>query len=103
MTTYNWTATGLQRFLDTGRVYRVDFCIELVVDGVQKYLLDNLGFEIDEENTAPSVAFEDLTPEICIGWVKDGLGPEGVAEQEAVIDSLYPPTISDTLPTDWPT
>lgn len=100
--TVNWSVTGLERSTDTDTVFKVIYGLELVVDGDQKYLLTDCEYTVDGENTIP---FENLTPEICLGWVRDGLGSEGIAEREAYIDSLYTPYVgqSDTLPTNWPT
>jgi hypothetical protein len=47
--------------------------------------------------------YADLTQEQVVGWVQDGMGPEGVASLEANLDTqienqINPPLVSPPLP-----
>jgi len=79
------------------------YSLEVVDSNNQRlYVVDNLQMDLDGEKT---VEFEDLTPEICVGWVKAALGPEAVAAEEERITNHATVCASsaDTFPTNWPT
>ena len=96
MTTYTWTIAQLERNTADGGVvvahYRVD-----AVDG--EYTIGAYGTQsfTPDASADDFVAFEYLTEEIVIGWVKDAFGAEKVSEIEAAlaakIDEQKNPTV----------
>lgn len=98
----NWSITKLLRYTNTDTVYTVIYGLEVVDSNNQRlYMVDDLQLDLVGEKT---VEFEDLTPEICVGWVKAALGPEAVAAEEERITNHATACIgvADTFPTNWP-
>lgn len=64
-------------------------------------LYGSVGVTLDAE--APFTPYADLTQDQVIGWVKDALGAEQVAEYEAGVESMIeaqinPPVVTPPLP-----
>lgn len=58
--------------------------------------------------SVPFIPYADLTPEIVIGWVQAGLGPEKIASIEESISiriqqQITPPPSPQEFPLPWPT
>jgi len=107
MTTYSWKVANLERNVADGKVYTVHYTVNALSDTVDPNsesggfysagAYGSLGF--DGEVTTP---FADLTEEIVVGWVKEQIGAEKVAEIEtalqAQIDEKVAPTKAAGVP-----
>ena len=98
--TFTWGINTLERETDDGFVFTAHYTIDaLSNDGVYRSgAYGSIGFE-RPDNLIP---YADLTEEIVIGWVKEGLGDEKVAEVEAAlqaqIDEQRNPTKANGVP-----
>ena len=91
MNTYTWKVANLERNVEDGKVFTVHYTVNAVSDQVDPNS-ESGGFYsagaygsvgLDGE---VSVAFESLTEEVVVGWVKEKLGgAEKVAEIEAAL------------------
>jgi hypothetical protein len=92
MTTFTWKVANLERNVADGKVYTVHYTVNALSDTVDPNsesggffsagAYGSLGF--DGEVTTP---FADLTEEVVIGWVKEQIGAEKVAEIEAALQA----------------
>jgi hypothetical protein len=86
--TYTWGIANLERHLSDGIVYTVHWTLsaerttEDIIFTAGSY--GSLGLAAPEGNVIP---YEDLTPEIVIGWTQDAFGEEKVVEMEAALSS----------------
>ena len=82
--TFTWTVNTLQRTVANGIVSNVHFAVN-ASDGT--YSAEGYGdISLDApERDAEIIAYADLTEATCIGWAKDKLGEENVAEMEAAL------------------
>lgn len=96
-----WSISRLQRYTSSDTVCEVVYKLVKTEGDTVLYTVDGNVIELDGDNTIP---FEDLTPEIVIGWVKAALGTEGVQEKEDMINDYAAGCagLSDTFPTNWP-
>jgi len=80
--THTWDIANLERETATGRVITVHYTVSST-DGVYNTgAYGSIG--LDGEVVTP---FSELTPEICVGWVKDQFGAEKVTEVEAALEA----------------
>lgn len=79
----SWKILDMQRRTSDGFVIEVLSCYK-VQDG-QGYARKTFNQEFGGAAGPGFIPYEDLTEEIVIGWVKDGLGPEVVSETESVV------------------
>jgi len=109
--TYTWNINTLDRELSDGVVYTVHWTLNASrpnpnVSG-ESYTAGAYGSEgYQADPSDPGfVSYDNLTPEICIGWVQDSLGSEGVASLEsglsANLDEQEDPTEAAGVP--WAT
>jgi len=78
--THTWAVANLDRETATGRVTTVHYTVSST-DGI--YSAGAYGsIGLDGDVVTP---FGELTPEICVGWVKSQFGDEKVAEIEAAL------------------
>ena len=83
-TTFTWRIAQLERETQDGFVYTLHYTID-ANDGVYSWgAYGSLGLERPEGEMIP---FDSLTEELCVGWAKDALGEEKVAEIEAALQS----------------
>jgi len=92
MTTFTWKVANLERNVADGKVYTVHYTVNALSDQVDPSsesggfysagAYGSLGF--DGEVTTP---FADLTEEVVVGWVKEQIGAEKVAEIEAALQN----------------
>ena len=101
MTTYSWKVANLERNVADGKVYTVHYTVNALSDTVDPNsesggfysagAYGSLGF--DGEVTTP---FADLTEEIVVGWVKEQIGAEKVAEIEAALQAQLDEKVAPT-------
>ena len=101
MTTYSWKIANLERNVADGKVYTVHYTVNALSDTVDPNsesggfysagAYGSLGF--DGEVTTP---FADLTEEVVIGWVKEQIGAEKVAEIEAALQAQIDEKVAPT-------
>jgi len=86
--TYTWGIANLERHLSDGIVYTVHWTLSAKrTVGDESYTTGaygSLGLAAPEGNIIP---YEDLTPEIVIGWTQDALGGEQVGEMKAALSA----------------
>lgn len=82
MTTFTWKVNTLERSTADGKVNTVHYTVTAEDGTYSAGAYGSLGF--DGEVT---VAYAELTEEICVGWVKDQLGAEKVTEIEAALQA----------------
>ena len=107
MTTYTWNVTALYTETIAGEQnYVVIANYEVVgVDGTYTASLSNIA-RFSTESVSPFIPYEDLTNDIVIGWIKDQLGVDGVANLEACIQGqinsqINPPVVPQNTPLPW--
>lgn len=81
-TTYNWNIANLERETATGKVYAVHYTVDASDGTYNAGAYGSLG--LDGDIVTP---FGQLTEAVCVGWVKDALGAEKVAEVEAALQA----------------
>jgi hypothetical protein len=101
MTTFTWKVANLERNVADGKVYTVHYTVNALSDTVDPNsesggffsagAYGSLGF--DGEVTTP---FADLTEEVVIGWVKEQIGAEKVAEIEATLQAQIDEKVAPT-------
>jgi len=84
-TTVTWRIANLERETADGVVMTVHYTIDANDGTYSAGAYGSLGLERpDEEEMIP---FSQLTEEICVGWVKEKLTEEKVAEIEAALQA----------------
>ena len=85
MTTITWKIEQLERNTSDGGVFVAHWRVngEETVDNktYTSTVYGSIGFQPDSESDS-FIAFEDLTEEVVIGWVKDQMGAEQVTAHE---------------------
>lgn len=102
MNTYTWKVANLERNVEDGKVFTVHYTVNAVSDQVDPNS-ESGGFYsagaygsvgLDGE---VSVAFESLTEEVVVGWVKEALGgDEKVAEIQGALDAAIAEKVAPT-------
>ena len=84
-TTVTWRIANLERETADGVVFTAHYTIDANDGTYSAGAYGSLGFERpDAEEMIP---FAQLTEEICVGWVKEKLTEEKVAEIEAALQT----------------
>ena len=83
-TTFTWNIANLERETADGYVYTAHYTVNAVDDTYSSGAYGSLGLERPEGELIP---FADLTEEIVVGWVKEKLTEEKVAEIEAALQA----------------
>jgi hypothetical protein len=100
-TTFNWAVANLERHTADGIVYTVHYTVSAEDGTYNAGAYGSIGLEAPAEGDS-LVPFADLTEEIVIGWVRDNLSEEKVAEVEAAlqaqIDEQHAPTKASGTP-----
>lgn len=98
-TTITWNIANLERETADGYVYTVHYTVDAKDDTYSAGAYGSIGLERPEGEL---IAFAELTAEVVVGWVKDQLGEEKVAEVEAALqaqlDEQRQPTKAAGLP-----
>jgi hypothetical protein len=76
-TTYQWNVVQMDRLTSDGFVVTVHYTVNAVDGDYTASTYGTVGYTQGEGNI---VAFDNLTPEIVIGWVKYSLGQSTVEE-----------------------
>lgn len=96
-TTFTWKTANLERETATGKVLVVHYTVDANDGTYSAGAYGSIG--LDGEVTVP---FNQLTEELCVGWVKDTLTAERVAEIEAALqtqlDEQAAPTTASGVP-----
>lgn len=83
-TTFTWRISQLERETNDGYVYTAHYTVS-AEDGVYSAgAYGSIGLERPETDLIP---FDSLTEELVVGWVKDKLTAEKVAEVEAALQA----------------
>jgi hypothetical protein len=85
MINFNWSIKSLEYTNDTNKGVLIAQWSLVAEDG--EYTAQSNGFSSFTPNPEDDsyVAYEDLTEEIVISWIKDSLGEEGVQEKQSVV------------------
>ena len=98
-TTFTWNIAQLERETADGYVFVAHYTVNAVDDTYSSGAYGSLGFERPEGELIP---FADLTEELVVGWIKEKLTEEKVAEIEAALqgqlDEQRQPTKASGLP-----
>ena len=107
MTTYTWAVTALYTETIAGEQdYVVIANYEVVgVDSTYSASLSNIA-RFSTESVSPFVPYDNLTNDIVIGWIQEGLGVDGVSNLEACIQGqidsqINPPVTPQNTPLPW--
>jgi hypothetical protein len=111
MITYNWNCKTVdvhpQEEGETDVVYNVHWIVTGTSDQLDPqgnaYSSTNIGTQVvplDPET--PFIPFDELTNEIVVGWTKDAMGEEQVADIESSIasqieDKMHPKSVTLTI------
>ena len=91
--TYSWKVANLERTVADGKVGVVHYTVNAVSDVVNPNSEEGGFYSAGAYGSVGldgevSVAFDDLTEEVVVGWVKEALGgEEKVAEIEAALQT----------------
>lgn len=87
--TYDWGVANLERHLDNEAVYTVHWTVNaqrtVGEDTLATGAYGSIG--LDDPDPQDFIPYENLTPAIVIGWVKDKLGEEQVESIETALSS----------------
>lgn len=89
MNTYTWNCRTVDVHPIEGDYSNVVYNIHYIVDGISddSYSGRVIGTQmVDTTNIVDFIPVDQLTNEILVGWTKDAMGPERVAEIESTID-----------------
>jgi hypothetical protein len=94
---YNWQIVQMDRLTSDGFVVTVHYSVTATDGNYSAKNYGTVGYTQKEgENYIP---YEDLTPEIVVGWVQKSLGKDTVeASLAAQIEALKNPTQESGLP-----
>ena len=81
----SWKVANLERETSDGFVYIAHYTVDIKDDAYSAGAYGSIGFE-RPEGKAALTSYSDLTEEQVIGWVKEKLGEEKVAEIEAALE-----------------
>jgi len=109
--TYTWSINTLERELSNGVVYTVHWSVgasrpnpNVSGESYTAGAYGSKGYQADPSDPG-FISYDKLTKAICIGWVQDSLGSEGVASLEsslsAKLDEQENPTEAAGVP--WTT
>ena len=93
---FNWNIVNLDRKTSDGFVITAHYTVSATDGDHSASTYGTVGYTQGEGNIIP---FDNLTPEIVVGWVKDSLGQATVEESLASqIDALKNPVSESGLP-----
>lgn len=99
-TTFTWNVAQMERHTADGAVTTVHYTVEAFDSIYRSSAYGSLGLEAPEPDSM--VPYSNLTPDLCVQWVKDKLGDEKVAEVEAALqaqlDEMHAPTRAAGVP-----
>jgi hypothetical protein len=84
-TVFNWRVANLERETAEGVVFTVHYTVSAQDEVYSSSAYGSLGLERPNEDEM--IPFSQLTEEICVGWVKEKLTEEKVAEIEAALQA----------------
>lgn len=106
MTTWTWTINQMYTLQQPDPDYVVNALWTLTgVDGQYTASIGgNTVFNTTQSD--PFIPYNELTPEIVIGWVQASLGPDGIANYEANVNGQIesmknPPVSPQATPLPW--
>jgi hypothetical protein len=98
-TTFTWAIANLERETADGYVFTAHYTVNASNEVYSAGAYGSMGLERPEGEMIP---FGELTPEIVVGWVKEKLTEEKVAEIEAALqaqlDEQQAPTKASGVP-----
>ena len=104
MITYNWNCKTVDVHPKEKEQTNVVYNVHWIVTGVDgDYSATNIGTQIVPLSEGDTfIPFEDLTNEIVVGWTKEAMGEEQVAQIEATIaaaieDQINPSSVTLTI------
>ena len=107
MTNFSWVVTTLlTQTIENEQNYVVNAYYDVTgVDGIYTASLSNVA-QFSTASVSPFIPYEDLTNDIVIGWIKSGLGVDGVSNIEACIQGqidsqINPPVTPENTPLPW--
>lgn len=83
-TTFTWAISNLERETSDGYVFVAHYTVNASNDVYSAGAYGSMGLERPEGEMIP---FSDLTEEVVVGWVKEKLTAEKVAEIEAALQA----------------
>ncbi len=100
VTVFTWTIAQLERSVSDGMIQTVHYQVAAKDDAYASSAYGSLGLEpADPESMVP---YSELSPELCVQWVKDSFGPEKVAEIEGALqdqlDQQRAPRVAQGVP-----
>jgi hypothetical protein len=84
-TLFDWRIANLERETENGLVFTVHYTISAQDEVYSSSAYGSLGLERPDEDEM--IPFSELTEEICVGWLKEKLTEEKVAEIEAALQA----------------
>ena len=98
MITYNWNCKTVDVHPKEKEQTNVVYNVHWIVTGVDgDYSATNIGTQIVPLSEGDTfIPFEDLTNEIVVGWTKEAMGEEQVAQIEATIAASIEDQVNPT-------
>jgi len=101
-TTFTWKIAQLERETSDGYVFNAHYVIDANDSSYNAGAYGSIGLERPESELIP---FDSLNEDLVVGWVKEKLTAEKVAEIEAALqaqlDEKHAPTRIAGLPDGW--
>jgi hypothetical protein len=95
-TTYNWNIQQMDRLTSDGFVVTVHYTVNAVDGEYTASTYGTVGYTQEEGSYVP---FEQLTPEMVVGWVQTSLGKDTVEDSLAAqIEAQKNPVQKSGLP-----
>ena len=79
-----WSIANLERHTADGIVYTAHWTVSATDGDYSAGAYGSIGLEAPAEGDA-IIPYEELTPEVVIGWVKEKLGEDQVSSTEAAL------------------
>ena len=79
-----WSIANLERHTTDGIVYTAHWTVSATDGDYSAGAYGSIGLEAPAEGDA-IIPYEELTPEVVIGWVKEKLGEDQVSSTEAAL------------------
>ena len=99
-TSFTWAIANIERHTADGAVFAVHYTVNADDGTYSAGAYGSLGLEAPDPDSM--IPFDNLTEEMVVGWVKEKLGAEKVAEVEAAlqaqIDEQHAPSKASGTP-----
>ena len=84
-TVFKWAINNLERHIDTGIIFAVDFSVHATADSIVETKYDFINIKAPPAEGYTVIPYSEVTENQCISWVQAALGDEQV---QIILDGL---------------